>query len=124
VGIAFFVCFRKGWRILSPFLILFFLLAGCPVASKAGLKLHLKNETDSLIEVRVKKTKSPNRRVDFQLLPNAERVYKTAPGDYSESIEVTIETAGREVAATIAQLRTNRVVYTSAGFELRAVAKR
>ena len=114
VAIAF--CYR--WRWLGALLagLAFFLAA--PVPSKSGFEVRVSNATDTLAEVTVARTDIPSRRIVIAVAAGQTVVYPSAPGDYLETFELTVEHGRHCLTTTVAELRTHELRVTDSGILL------
>ena len=124
IGIGAFLLPKRKWywQVLASVLIIFGLFA-LPLPSKGGLELRFRNESDLGFKPTIYQTKYPDRKVSLDLQPHMEKIYLTAPGDYSELAMLTIETEGNQLTATIEELRTNQIIFTVSKIQLRMLAK-
>lgn len=125
IGIGSFLIFRKKWwwQMFSVFLILTGLAWGMPMPSKSGIRIRLINESDSEIYATISKLKQPNRFAQQKLPPYKETTYRTAPGDYAESLEIKIQSGSNSLETSIIELRHNRVVFSTNGIALQPFSK-
>ena len=119
-GTAAWLFFRKWWGILAGILLLLSAMIAWPTLTRPGLKLALINATPSPIRITAHRSRYPHRFVDIPIAARSSIIYLSAAGNYSDSMEITLRSANRELKATVAQLKSSVVVFNSGGFQLRA----
>lgn len=102
---------------------LFGLIFALPMPSMPGAKLTVVNQTEETVSVRLMRVDKPGRTISLWVNSGAVATHRTAPGDYSEGIQVEFSCAESRLIATIAQLWTNEVAVTKSGIELVAKAR-
>jgi hypothetical protein len=102
---------------------LFGLIFALPMPSMPGTKLTVVNQTGQTVSVRLVRADRPERTKSLSVNSGGVVTHRTAPGDYSASIQVEFSCAGSRLTATIAQLWTNQVAVTKSGLQLVAKAR-
>src|SRR5687768_1927958 len=117
IGVA--ICRR--WLLLASLLIGLALFLAPPLPSKRGVDLRVKNASANAAEILIIRTDRKNRRIEITVQPGQTYLYRTAPGDYRETIPLLIKHEAAELSLILADLRTNEVVITSGKIHLNGI---
>lgn len=105
-------------RILLGFGLLPLVFLILPAHSKPGANITFSNKTSTKAEVRISRADRPGRSSTLSVAAGSQATYRTAPGDYSESIKVDFSLGSSRLTASIGQLREGEVELTNSGFVL------
>jgi hypothetical protein len=107
------VAFCRRWRLLGSLLIALALFLALPLPSKRGVDLRVANASSRPATVTVTRMDSASRHITLSVLSGEIVRYRSAPGDYSESIPFLIKDGTSRLSVTAAELRRHRVQLTN-----------
>jgi hypothetical protein len=117
------LAFCRRWRLLGSLLVALALFLALPLPSKRGVDVRVVNATTAPAQVIVTRMDSTARHITLSL-PHGQTVsYRSAPGDYSESIQFAIEHGTLRLPVTVADLRQHQVCLTDTEILLADIRK-
>jgi hypothetical protein len=120
IGVA--ICRR--WLLLASLLIGLALFLALPLPSKRGVDLRIENASGKPAEVHITRRDRNNRTLKIFVESGQRFLYRTAPGEYRETIPLLIKHGAAELSVTVADLRTNEVVITRGEIHLSGVQQK
>lgn len=117
------ISFCRRWQLLGSLLVVLALFLALPLPSKRGVSVQVVNGTAAPAQVTVTRMDSTARRITLSLPPRQTFSYRSAPGDYSESLQFAIEHGILRLPVTVADLRLHRVRLTDSEILLMDVRK-
>jgi|ERR1044071_2123710 hypothetical protein len=108
---------------LGSLLVMLALFLALPLPSKPGVNVQVVNGMTARAQVTVTRIDSTARHITFSLAPDRIINYRSAPGDYSESIQFVIEYGTFRLPVSVADLRQHQVRLTESEIFLADVRK-
>jgi hypothetical protein len=112
------IAFCRRWHLLGSLLAGLALFLAPTVPSKHGVEVRVSNTTDALLEVTVARTDISARHIVLAVAAGQTADYRSAAGDYQETLQFTIECGSHRLPVTVAELRTHRIRVTDSGLLL------
>ncbi len=100
--------YKRRW--LAGILGVLALLFALPLPSKAGALVRVENRTPVPADVTLSRGDDPKRRVLLSVPVGQTIRYRTAPGEYPESLQVVLENGTNRLTTTVIELRKSKVV--------------
>jgi hypothetical protein len=106
------LAFSRRVPLLASLVIAFALFLALPLPSKRGFDVRVANATSSEARVTVTRTDSRPAQITLSVAAGQIGRYRSAPGDYSDSIPLVIQHGASRLSVSVADLRRHQVRVT------------